>query len=60
MDLPFWIYFVVAGIMTSAYMVIKTGREDRRVEEEIIEREGQIYMERLEKKRSEKKEMEHG
>lgn len=57
MDLPFWIYFVVVGIMISAYMVIKTGREERRVEEEIIEREGQIYMERLEKKRSEKKEM---
>lgn len=55
MDLPFWIYFVVAGIMISAYMVIKTGKEERRVEEEIIEREGQVYMERLEKERSKKK-----
>lgn len=45
----------MAGIMISAYMVIKTGKEERRVEEEIIEREGQVYMERLEKERSKKK-----
>lgn len=54
-DIPFWIYFVVAGIILSAYMVIRTGREERMIEEEIIEREGEIYMERLEKEREEKK-----
>ncbi|WP_394233454.1 sporulation YhaL family protein [Niallia oryzisoli] len=55
MDIPFWIYFVVAGIILSAYMVIRTGREERQMEEEIIEREGEIYMERLEKEREDKK-----
>jgi len=54
-DIPFWIYFVVAGIILSAYMVIRTGREERQMEEEIIEREGEIYMERLEKEREDKK-----
>ncbi|WP_338451327.1 sporulation YhaL family protein [Niallia oryzisoli] len=54
-DIPFWIYFVVAGIILSAYMVIRTGREERMIEEEIIEKEGEIYMQRLEREREEKK-----
>ena len=58
MDLPFWMYLVVAGIVLSAYMVIRTGKEERRIEEKIIEREGEIYMERLKQKKDEKKEIE--
>lgn len=58
MDIPFWIYFIVMGIIISAYMVVRTGKEERRVEEEMIEREGEIYMERLEKERSDKRETE--
>lgn len=54
MDIPFWIYFVVMGIILSAYMVIRTGKEEKRVEDEIIEREGEIYMKRLEQEREEK------
>nr|WP_295971167.1 sporulation YhaL family protein [uncultured Bacillus sp.] len=52
MDLPFWLYLIVMGILISAYMTVKTGKEEKRLEEEIIEREGQVYMERLEKERS--------
>jgi hypothetical protein len=58
LDIPFWIYFIVIGIIISAYMVVRTGKEERRFEEEMIEREGEIYMERLEKERSDKREME--
>lgn len=54
-DIPFWIYFVVAGIIVSAYMVLRTGKEERMMEDEIIEREGEIYMQRLEKEREKKK-----
>ena len=54
MDIPFWVYFVVMGIILSAYMVIRTGKEEKRMEDEIIEREGEIYMKRLEQKREEK------
>lgn len=32
-------------------MAIKTGREERQLELETIEREGEVYMERLEKER---------
>jgi len=55
MDITFWMYFVVTGIIISAFMVFKTGREERRIEEEIIEREGEVFMKRLEQEREEKK-----
>jgi hypothetical protein len=54
MDIPLWMYFVIAGIMISAYMVIRTGREEKRIEDEVIEKEGEIYMKRLEEEREEK------
>ena len=49
MDIPFWMYFVVMGIMISGYMVVKTGKDEKKIEDEIIEREGEVYMKRLEK-----------
>ena len=54
MIIPIWVYFALAGIMISAYMVIRTGKEERRVENESIELEGKVYMERLEKERGER------
>ena len=47
MDIPFWVYFVVMGIITSAYMVVRTGKEEKLIEEEMIEREGDIYMQTI-------------
>ncbi|MBO8178030.1 sporulation YhaL family protein [Aeribacillus pallidus] len=47
MTLPLWMYFVVAGIVVSAFMAIKTAREERKEEMEWIEKEGKIYMDRL-------------
>jgi hypothetical protein len=55
MTIPFWVYFVVAGILMSAFMAIKTGKEERIMEQENIQREGEIYMERLEKEKEERK-----
>ena len=54
MDIPFWMYFVVTGIVFSAFMVYKTGKEEKQIEDEIIEREGEVYMKRLEEEREEK------
>jgi hypothetical protein len=51
LTIPFWIYAVVAGIIVSAWMAIKTGREERKLEMEEIEREGEIYMKRMEKEK---------
>jgi len=51
---PFWVYFILVGIAISAYMVIKTSREEQRLEMEQAEKEGQIYLERLKKERERK------
>ncbi|WP_082193306.1 sporulation YhaL family protein [Bacillus rubiinfantis] len=51
MTIPIWIYFVMAGIIISAFMAIKTGREERLMEMENIEQEGEIYMKRLEQEK---------
>ena len=56
MFIPIWVYFAFAGIMISAYMVIRTGKEDSRIENESIELEGKVYMDRLEKERGERRE----
>ncbi|MDF2856216.1 MAG: SigE-dependent sporulation protein [Neobacillus sp.] len=48
MIIPIWVYAVVVGIVISALMAIKTGREERMLEMESIEKEGEIYLTRLE------------
>lgn len=54
-DIPIWVLLLVGGIIISAFMAVKTGREEREQEREIIEREGEVYMERLEKEKAEKR-----
>ncbi|WP_233713263.1 sporulation YhaL family protein [Lederbergia citri] len=51
MSLPIWIYFVILGIFTSAFMAIKTAKEDKEMETEWIEKEGKVYMDRMEKEK---------
>ncbi|WP_066316774.1 sporulation YhaL family protein [Bacillus sp. FJAT-29814] len=55
MTIPIWVYAVVVGIIISALMAIKTGREERELEMEDIEREGEIYMKRLEREKEARK-----
>ncbi|MEH7097506.1 sporulation YhaL family protein [Neobacillus vireti] len=57
MTIPIWIYAVVAGIVISALMAIKTGRDERQVEMESIEREGEIYIKRLEREKEKREEL---
>ncbi|MFE8700224.1 sporulation YhaL family protein [Cytobacillus sp. FJAT-54145] len=52
--IPIWVFFVVLGIAVSAYMALKTGREERQLEQESIEREGEIYIKRLEREKEER------
>ncbi|MEK3989113.1 MULTISPECIES: sporulation YhaL family protein [Robertmurraya] len=49
--IPIWVYFVVAGIFISAMMALRTGRKEREEEMQSIEREGEIYMMRVERAR---------
>jgi hypothetical protein len=54
MAIPFWVFAVVVGIVVSALMAMKTGREERMLEMENIEKEGEIYINRLEREKEER------
>lgn len=56
MDIPMWVYAVAIGIIISAVMALKTGREERDVELDFIEKEGEIFMQRLEQEREKREE----
>ena len=56
MTIPFWVFAVVVGIVISALMAIKTGRDERLLEQENIEKEGEIYLERLEREKERREE----
>ncbi|MBP3951458.1 sporulation YhaL family protein [Bacillus suaedae] len=51
---PWWVYFVLAGIVASGYLAVKYTLEDHESEQEWIEQEGNVYMERLEKERQQR------
>lgn len=55
MDVPVWVYFVVLGIIFSALMAVKTGRDERLAEDAEIEKEGEIYIKRMEEERERRK-----
>jgi len=57
LTIPIWVYAVVVGIVISALMALKTGREERQLEMENIEEEGEIYMKRLERERERREEL---
>jgi hypothetical protein len=52
--MPIWIWFVVAGIVVSAVMAVRTAKIERRQENNFIELEGQKYIDRM-KEEQEKK-----
>ncbi|MGG3018136.1 sporulation YhaL family protein [Geobacillus stearothermophilus] len=54
-SLPWWIYLVVAGIIFSGYMTVKTAAREREIDEVFIEKEGEIYMERIRQERERRK-----
>lgn len=56
MTIPIWVFAVVFGIVISAIMAIKTGREENKLEMESIEREGEIYIVRLEREKERRRE----
>ncbi len=46
-----WVWVVLAGIIISAFMTVRSMRVEDQVNEKFIEEEGQVYMARMEKER---------
>lgn len=53
-SMPWWIYLVVAGIIFSGYMTVRTAAKEQEVDEAMIEKEGEIYMERIREERKQR------
>ncbi|PLS17526.1 hypothetical protein CVD28_11030 [Bacillus sp. M6-12] len=58
--LPIWIWFVVAGIIVSAVMAVRTARLERVQEQEWIEQEGQKYIDRINEDKEKKNQFQPG
>lgn len=54
------LYLVIILLLligVSAYMFYRTNKSERAIEQEFIEREGQIYIERMEQEKAEKQQL---
>ncbi|PHD48905.1 SigE-dependent sporulation protein [Bacillus toyonensis] len=49
--LPWWVYLVIVGIVLSGYMALYTSKKEQEMDNEFIEKEGEVYMKRLEEER---------
>ena len=49
--LPWWVYLVIVGIVLSGYRVLYTSKKEQDMDNEFIEKEGEVYMKRLEEER---------
>ncbi|WP_099353389.1 sporulation YhaL family protein [Fredinandcohnia onubensis] len=47
LTVPWFVYVALFGVLFSAYMVIRTSREDKKIEDSYIEQEGNVYIERM-------------
>ncbi|MCK6255868.1 sporulation YhaL family protein [Fictibacillus sp. WQ 8-8] len=48
---PFWVYFVVAGIIFSGYRSYNLGSEQKLLDLKVIEQEGEVFMKRIAEER---------
>lgn len=51
MEMPIWVMIVIGFIIFSGYMSFRAMRAEAKLEQHYIEREGQVFMERIEKER---------
>jgi len=49
--LQWWVYLVIVGIVLSGYMVLYTSKKEQEMDNEFIEKEGEVYMKRLAEER---------
>ncbi|WP_099157339.1 sporulation YhaL family protein [Virgibacillus ndiopensis] len=51
---PWWVFMMILFIFLSGYMAYRAIRAEKRLEQQFIEREGNIFMERMEEERKHK------
>lgn len=53
--MPWWVYIIIVSIFLSAYMAFRAMRAERKLEQQFIENEGKVYIERMEVERENKR-----
>lgn len=56
-SMPWFMLLVVIGICFSAYMTLRSAKEEKEIEDVIIEKEGQVYMDRIQEEREKKQQI---
>ncbi|UJL47565.1 sporulation YhaL family protein [Virgibacillus sp. NKC19-16] len=51
LGVPWWVFVMIICIFLSGYMAFRTMRADQRLQQQFIEREGKVYMDRMEAER---------
>ncbi|MRH44122.1 SigE-dependent sporulation protein [Aquibacillus halophilus] len=54
LGIPWWVYMFILFIFFSGYMSFRALVAEKKLEKQFIEREGKVYMDRIEEKRSNK------
>jgi hypothetical protein len=49
--MPWWGYTLLFAILFSGYMVLRTTIEERRMDEQWIEQQGDVYIQRMQKEK---------
>ena len=55
--LPIWMYIVILGIFVSGFMVLYTSKQERDADEAFIEKEGEIYLQRIKEERERREQL---
>ncbi|MGE6630849.1 sporulation YhaL family protein [Bacillus sp. NPDC077027] len=48
---PWWVYLCIIGIIFSAYKLMTTAKEEQAIDQSFIEKEGEIFIERMEQEK---------
>lgn len=54
-NIPWWIILIGLLVIFSGYMAIRAIRAEEKLENEFIEREGSVYIERMESEKSDRR-----
>ncbi|MEN2767724.1 sporulation YhaL family protein [Ornithinibacillus xuwenensis] len=52
--MPWWIFVLILFIFFSGYMAFRAMRAEKELEKHYIERDGQVYMKRIEEEREQR------
>lgn len=51
-NMPWWVLLMILFIVFSGYMAFRAERAERKLEQQFIEREGEVYIKRMEEERA--------